>query len=156
MKGCLFYLKGKAEPWADIAAAEYAEKISRFIPFTREPLKSKSADRANADEKKRAEAEAVLSKINPRDNVILFDESGQKFKNSEEFSRELIKIISSGSQRVVLVIGGPYGFSEKVMVRAQSRWSLSGLTMNHHVAQIVALEQIYRAMTIWKGIPYHN
>ncbi|OFZ19356.1 MAG: hypothetical protein A2Z20_01855 [Bdellovibrionales bacterium RBG_16_40_8] len=156
MKCGFYFLRGKTSAWAEAAAEEYTTKISNYIPFKREGLKSKLAERSKFEEKRRAEAEAILSKINPRDFVILFDESGRAFKNSIEFSREIVKTIESGANRLVFIIGGPYGFDERVTAVARARWSLSLLTMNHHVAQIAALEQIYRALTIWKGVPYHN
>lgn len=156
MTGVFYYLKGKTEPWAGAAADEYVKKISYFFKFEKAAIKSKSEARDNADSKKRAEATSLLAKIEPQDFLILFDEAGKTFKNSREFSRELVRVIEGAYPRVVFTIGGPYGFDTSVQNRAQAKWSLSGLTMNHHIAQIAALEQIYRGLTIWKGLPYHN
>jgi 23S rRNA (pseudouridine1915-N3)-methyltransferase len=156
MKLALFYLKGKTEEWAEEAGDDYAKKISHFFSFERTSLKSRSSDRENAQEKKSAEAEALLKKLSSTDMLVLFDEGGKIFKDSEDFSRELVKLIAQKSNRLVFAIGGPYGFDESVKKRARAQWSLSGLTMNHHLAQVAALEQIYRALTIWKGLPYHN
>lgn len=156
MKLKLLYLKGKEEPWAEDAADKLVKKINQFFPFERLAIKSKSNDRSQADEKKQAESTALLLKIQPSDYVILFDEGGKEHKNSIAFSQTLIQSLGQQSSRIIFVIGGPYGFSDEIKAIARARWSLSSLTMNHHVAQIVALEQIYRALTIWKGIPYHN
>jgi 23S rRNA (pseudouridine1915-N3)-methyltransferase len=156
MKLKLFYLKGKSESWAEMAASDLEKKISRFFPFAIESVKSKSNDRENAEEKKSQESISLLKKIDSSDYVVLFDEGGKAFKNSIEFSIELVSALGKKSSRIVFVIGGPYGFSEDIRKRSNARWSLSGLTYNHHVAQVVALEQIYRALTIWKGLPYHN
>lgn len=156
MRLTLYHLKGKAEPWADQAATDLAAKISAFLPFESVAIKSRSADRDNLKEKRRGEADALLKKIEPSDTLVLLDEGGREFKSSEDFSSVLIKLLGRQGGRVVLAMGGPYGFDLSVYARAQEKWSLSRLTMNHHVARIVALEQIYRAFAIWKGLPYHN
>jgi 23S rRNA (pseudouridine1915-N3)-methyltransferase len=54
------------------------------------------------------------------------------------------------------LIGGAFGFGNEIRERADWTWSLSSMVLNHHVAQAVVLEQVYRAFTIWKNIPYHN
>jgi 23S rRNA (pseudouridine1915-N3)-methyltransferase len=156
MKLELVYLRGQSCDWAEAAAQEYAQKISYFFKFERTMLKSKSGDRDQADEKRRAEANALLGHFARTDYVVLFDEKGKTFSSSMEFSAALIKCLGSSSPKVSFVIGGPYGFDSSVRERANAVWSLSDLTMNHHVAQVAALEQIYRALTIWKGLPYHN
>src|SRR5690606_17078793 len=130
--------------------------ISYFYPTTRVAIKSKSKDRENSEDKKQAESEAILAKLQSGDTLILFDESGKNFKSSREFSENLVRVLESKSGRIVFLIGGPYGFTEALRKKAFARWSLSGLTMNHHIAQVAGLEQIYRALTIWKGLPYHN
>lgn len=156
MKLTIFYLKGKAESWADAASDEFLKKISRYFQVERVAIKSKSLDRDDAEAKKASEGEALLQKLSPSDYVILFDEKGKLAKDSKEFSAQLIKALGQQRTRFVFVIGGPYGFSANVLTRADMKLSLSPLTMNHHVAQVAGLEQIYRAITIWKGVPYHN
>jgi 23S rRNA (pseudouridine1915-N3)-methyltransferase len=152
----LYYLKGKSEAWAEEACAEYVKKISNYFSVERVALKSKSSDREQKEDKIKAEAEAILKALKSNDLLILFDEKGKTFKSSKDFSEEFLRQMSMKKSRMVFVIGGPYGFSDEVRSRAQAKWSLSGLTFNHHVAQVAALEQIYRALTIWKGVPYHN
>ncbi|MCB0350489.1 MAG: 23S rRNA (pseudouridine(1915)-N(3))-methyltransferase RlmH [Bdellovibrionales bacterium] len=156
MKLVFFYLKGKTEPWAEQACEDLEKKINHFFTFERVAVKSKANDRDNAIAKTREETMALLNKFEPNDFVVLFDESGKEYKNSIDFSRAVIDCLGRQSSRIVFVIGGPYGFSDEIKKRANLQWSLSKLTMNHHVAQVVALEQLYRALTIWKGLPYHN
>ncbi len=57
---------------------------------------------------------------------------------------------------MIFIIGGAYGVNEEVKKRADLKVSLSAMTMNHIMAQAVSLEQIYRAFTIIKNLPYHN
>jgi 23S rRNA (pseudouridine1915-N3)-methyltransferase len=156
MKLKFLIFETKASAWVEAARTEYGAKLKGFLPFEIQTLKSPSAERDQADVKKRREAELLIKQIDDRDLVVLFDETGKTFRGSEEFSAQLRRLLESGKQRIVFCIGGPYGFDETVRARAGAVWSLSGLTMNHWVAQITALEQVYRAFTILRGIPYHN
>ena len=57
---------------------------------------------------------------------------------------------------MVFVVGGPYGFSPDVYQRADSKLSLSKMTFSHQMIRLLFAEQLYRAMTIIKGEPYHH
>jgi len=87
--------------------------------------------------------------------VVLLDERGRQF-SSVEFASYMEKLMGSGRKRMVFVIGGPYGFSEDVYARADARLSLSRMTFNHEMVRMFFVEQIYRAMTILRGEPYHH
>lgn len=156
MKIKLVIFETKVPDWVEAARAEYTAKLKPFYPFEIQSLKSPSADRDGADVKKKREAEILLKQLDERDLLVLFDEKGKSFMASEDFAKNLGRLLESGKARIVFCIGGPYGFDESVFARSQARWSLSALTLNHWVAQIAALEQIFRGMTIIKGIPYHN
>jgi 23S rRNA (pseudouridine1915-N3)-methyltransferase len=156
MKLALAVVQNKSEPWAELAANEYKKKISGFLTFDELIVKSKSVERDDANFKKDFEGKALLKAVSPSDALFIFDERGRAFKNSVQFSEFLVKHMGSGKTRLVFAIGGPYGFSEDVRERADASLSLSTLTFNHHLARVAALEQIYRALTIWKGLPYHN
>lgn len=146
----------KAPAWVETARAEYAAKIAPFFPFEFQLLKSPSAAREDAASKLRREADLLLKQIDPRDYLVLFDEGGKLAKRSEDFAVQLARVVESGKARAVFAIGGPYGFHDDVRARADAKWSLSPLTMNHWIAQLAALEQIYRGFAIGKGLPYHN
>ena len=68
----------------------------------------------------------------------------------------LQKRMLSGLRRLVFIVGGPYGFSEAVYSRADSKISLSRLTFNHEMVRLFFVEQVYRGMTILRGEPYHH
>jgi 23S rRNA (pseudouridine1915-N3)-methyltransferase len=155
MKIVLFNLATAKEAWADEAARLYVKKISHFNIFEIQNLKPKKSSRDESAQKKKDESELILSSLTSDDFVILFDERGKNF-SSEEFSKKLEMILSSSKKRAVFIIGGAYGVSDEVRQRAQLVVSLSPMVMNHLLAQTVALEQIYRAFTILKKLPYHN
>lgn len=156
MKLRFLIFETKSPSWVVEAREEYTAKLKPFFPFSIQILKSPSADRDGASVKLKKEAEILLKNISDKDYLVLFDEAGKAFPSSEEFSKQLTRCLESGKAEVVFCIGGPYGFDECIKSRAQAKWSLSPLTMNHWVAQIMALEQIYRGLTILRGIPYHN
>lgn len=156
MKFRLLILESKAPSWVAEARQQYQEKISAFLPFEIRLLKSPNADRDSAAVKQRLEADLILKELSEKDLLVLFDEKGKLPRTSEDFAQSLSRVLESGKPSVVFCIGGPYGFCDVVKKRSQLQWSLSPLTMNHWIAGIMALEQIYRGLTIIKGIPYHN
>lgn len=156
MKLRFIIFESKSPNWVTDARNEYAQKLKGFMPFELEVLKSPKLERESADLKRRKEAEMLQKKLNDGQRLILFDEAGKPFARSEDFAREFGKRLELGKPEILFCIGGAYGFDDAIKSRAEASWSLSALTMNHWVAQVMALEQLYRAMTILKSIPYHN
>lgn len=101
------------------------------------------------------EGEAILRQLGEGDYVVLLDERGEEMR-SVEFAYWLQKRMNSGMRRLVLVIGGPYGFSEEVYARANGKLSLSRMTFSHQIVRALFAEQIYRAFTILNNEPYHH
>jgi 23S rRNA (pseudouridine1915-N3)-methyltransferase len=83
------------------------------------------------------------------------DEKGAQY-TSMEYAQWLQKRMLSGVKRLVLVIGGPYGFSEEVYARADQKMSLSKMTFSHQIVRAIFAEQLYRAFTILNNEPYHH
>lgn len=103
---------------------------------------------------RRAESDALLAKISPKEFVVLLDIDGDMV-NSVELSRRIIRW-QDQAQNLVFVIGGSLGVEDGVIQRAGWRWSLSRLTLPHALAQLVTIEQIYRALAISHHHPYHK
>ena len=104
---------------------------------------------------KELEGQMMLERLQPSDYVMLLDERGTEM-TSREFAGFVDKRMSSGLKRLVFVIGGPYGFSPAIYERADAKVSLSRMTFNHEMVRLFFTEQIYRAMTILRGEPYHH
>lgn len=100
------------------------------------------------------EADQMLKRITPADHVVLLDEHGRE-PRSLELAAWLEKRQAS-SQRIVFIVGGPYGFSPRIKQRANELMSLSRLTFSHQMIRLLFVEQLYRAYTIIKGEPYHH
>jgi 23S rRNA (pseudouridine1915-N3)-methyltransferase len=107
------------------------------------------------DQLKKKEGELILSKVSPTDYLVLMDENGQQY-SSVDFAQWLEKKQMSISGNILFVIGGAYGFSDAVYVRANAKISLSKMTFSHQMVRMIFLEQLYRAYTILKGEPYHH
>ncbi len=114
----------------------------------------KNAKTLSQEQLKSAEGQAILSFLTPAMDVLLLDEHGREFR-SIEYADFLQKKMGSGRD-LTLVIGGAYGFSKEVYDRANGKISLSQMTFSHQMIRLMAIEQIYRAMTILRGEPYHH
>lgn len=136
--------------------AEYSKRLKHYIPYSIKSLPDvKNASKMDQAKQKEAEGEKILETISNSDFVVLLDERGKQY-SSIEFSAFLEKQMISGRRKVVFVVGGPYGFSKPVYDRADSLLSLSKMTFNHEMIRLFFTEQIYRAMTILRGEPYHH
>ncbi|MBR4704800.1 MAG: 23S rRNA (pseudouridine(1915)-N(3))-methyltransferase RlmH [Paludibacteraceae bacterium] len=134
---------------------DYRERLKHYVPFEMVVLPDlKNAKALSEEQVKTAEGEAMLRFFTPSMDVILLDEHGKEFR-SVEFAEWLQKKMTSGRD-LTLVIGGPYGFSKEVYARANSKLSLSQMTFSHQMIRLMAIEQIYRAMTILRNEPYHH
>ena len=135
---------------------EYAKRLNHYINFDIEVIPDLKKNRnLNTELQKIQEGELILLKKLPGKELHLFDEKGKMF-TSKEFAGFLEKKMASGLKELVLVIGGPFGFSSKVYEAANSKISLSKLTFSHQMVRLMCVEQIYRAFTILKGEPYHH
>jgi len=97
----------------------------------------------------------LLKNIKSTDTVFLLDENGKEY-TSVGFANQLQKHMNSGIKEWVLVIGGPYGFSDSIRHKANGQISLSKMTFSHQMVRLFIVEQIYRAFTILRNEPYHH
>ena len=135
---------------------KYAKKIPHYQPFELEIIVDvKNNKNVSENEQKILEGNKILKSLQAGDHVILLDEHGTEF-TSTEFARLLEKRAQLTAKRLVFVIGGPYGFSQEVYNRANEMLSLSKMTFTHQMVRLVFIEQLYRAMTILNGEPYHH
>lgn len=135
---------------------EYAGRLKFYINFEQIIIPElKNTKNLSFEQQKEREGELLLGKLEKSDEVILLDERGKQY-TSIEFSDFLSKKMIFSNKSIVFVVGGPYGFSEKMYERADSKISLSKMTFSHQMIRLFFTEQIYRAMTIIKGEPYHH
>ena len=134
----------------------YQNRLMHYVRFSFEIIPDlKNSKNLSEKLQKEEEGKIILSKISNSDRLILLDENGQEM-NSVGFSDFLQKQMNSGLKRLVLVIGGPYGFSEDVYKKASSKLALSKMTFSHQMVRLFIIEQLYRSFTILKNEPYHH
>ncbi|CAL66075.1 23S rRNA (pseudouridine(1915)-N(3))-methyltransferase RlmH [Christiangramia forsetii] len=134
----------------------YSDRLQHYIKFEFEIIPDlKKTKNLDENQQKSKEGELILSGVQNSDFVVLLDENGKQF-SSESFSEYIQKRMNTGLKRLIFVIGGPYGFSEEVYKRADSKISLSKMTFSHQMVRLFFTEQLYRAFTILKNEPYHH
>lgn len=135
---------------------EYTSRLSHYIPFSIEYIDDvKNTRNLSEQQQKTAEGKSILAMLDKGDYVVLLDEHGKEF-TSVQFSKYIEKRMASGARRMVLVVGGPYGFSQDVYDRANELLSLSKMTFPHEMIRLIFTEQLYRAVTIINHEPYHH
>ena len=134
---------------------EYQQRLKHYVPFDFIVVPDvKNAKSLSEEQLKTAEGEAILARLTPAMDVVLLDEHGREFR-SIEYAEWLQKKMGSGKD-LTLIIGGAYGFSKALYERANGKLSMSQMTFSHQMIRIMAIEQLYRAMTILRGEPYHH
>jgi 23S rRNA (pseudouridine1915-N3)-methyltransferase len=135
---------------------DYAARVKHYIGFDLTVIPElKNTKNLSVDQQKQQEGELILKQLQSGDHVVLLDEHGKELR-SVEFSRYMEQKMHTVSKRLVFVIGGPYGFAPAVYERANEKLSLSRMTFSHQMVRLVFVEQLYRAMTIMRGEPYHH
>lgn len=136
--------------------SEYLKRLRHYCSFEKiEIPELKNAKKMSEDQIKTEEGKLILSKVDKSTQLILLDENGKSF-SSVGFSKFLQKKFNQGGKSIVFVVGGAYGFSPEMYARANGKISLSEMTFSHQMVRLFFIEQIYRALTILKGEPYHH
>lgn len=142
--------------WIKHGIEEYAGRLKRYVKFSMTYVADvKNTRNLPPKQQKDQEGQQILNELHDSDFIVLLDEHGKEL-SSMEFASWMEKSMASGRKRIVFVVGGPYGFSEAVYAKANAKISLSRMTFNHEMVRLFFTEQIYRAMTILKGEPYHH
>ena len=155
MKITLLVVGKTTDPRLQSLIEDYQQRLKHYIPFEFVVVPDiKNAKTLSQEQLKSAEGQAILSFLTPSMDVLLLDEHGREFR-SIEYADFLQKKMGSGKD-LTLIIGGAYGFSKEVYARANGKIALSQMTFSHQMIRLMAIEQIYRAMTILRGEPYHH
>jgi 23S rRNA (pseudouridine1915-N3)-methyltransferase len=128
------------DAWLEEGAAEFTRRVKARLPLEVVEAKDEAA---------------LLRAVPPRAELWALDERGQQL-SSEELSRALGERMSRGEAGLAFAIGGADGHSPALLERARFRWSLGRLTLPHRLARVILLEQLYRALAILRGEPYHR
>ncbi len=119
---------------------EYLERVRHHLPM--------AVEEVDADE-------GLLRKLPPGSEIVALEPGGDAWR-TEDFARYLERNMVAGTRALVFVIGGADGLGAATVKQARRRLSLSPLTLPHRLARLVLCEQIYRAVSIIRGEPYHK
>ncbi len=142
--------------WVDAAVGDYQRRLRDpwRLTVTELPVGARGQAGGALERAKASETRAILGQLSTRDFVVALDEHG-----TESTTLELARWLAerqAGGQDLAFVLGGPDGLSAEVLQRARRRWSLSRLTLAHGLARVVLIEQLYRAVCVLAGHPYHR
>jgi len=128
------------EAWVQEGCAEYAKRLRGKLPLDLVEVKDDTE---------------LARKIPPRYKLWALDERGKELA-SADLAQSLRRAMNGGEQGIALVIGGADGLPKELVARADFVWSLGRLTLPHRLARLIVLEQLYRALSILRGEPYHR
>lgn len=147
------------EKYLTLGIAEYTKRLAPYLRFQMlEVADEKAPDsmsEAEVRQVKEREGERLLALIKGDAHVVALAIDGQLW-SSEELAAELDRLGTYGASHVVFVIGGSHGLSDAVLCRAQQRLSFGRMTLPHQLMRLVLAEQVYRAVKINRGEPYHK
>ena len=130
---------------------EYLKRLSHFTRSEVTELKEAPAGKAGIDR----DSKRISDRLSSGAVTVLLDSNGIQL-SSEEMAAQVRGWENSGTKEVVFIVGGPNGVSPELSTNVTQRWSLSRLTLTHEMARVLLLEQLYRAYTILKGLPYQK
>ena len=135
---------------------DYIGRLKHYTSFDMEVIPELKNTKSLSNEvQKEKEADMILKSVQPGDTVVLLDEHGKEFR-SIEFSQWIEKKMNVVNKRAVFIIGGPYGFSQRIYDIASEKISLSKMTFSHQMIRLIFVEQLYRAFSILNNSPYHH
>ncbi len=158
MKIRIITIGQKMPTWIETGYQEYAKRLGPMMTIQRLELpmarRSKTDSEADIGKLIQHEGHSILNALQPREQLIALEVGGRAL--STEQLAQTLKQWRNDGQDIALCIGGPDGLSEAVRTQAAWHWSLSPLTLPHPMVRLIVIEQLYRAMTLLKGHPYHR
>ena len=156
MKIELLVVGKSAIPYIKEGIDDYVKRLKHYVSFQIRYIDDiKGTKNLSEEQQKQLEGNKILALLDKSDFVILLDEDGKEH-TSLAFALYIQKRMLSGAKKVVMVVGGPYGFSKDVYDRANDKISFSKMTFNHEMIRLIFVEQLYRAFTIINHEPYHH
>lgn len=128
------------------AADRYVERLSRFAHASIERVREGTME---------SERDAISARLKGRERIIALDEHGKQ-STSQQLARQLTEWERGGVKEIVYLIGGADGLHPELKKNAAQVMALSQMTLPHRLAQVVLVEQLYRAFTIVRRLPYHR
>ena len=155
MKITITTLANKLPQWLESATRFYLKRFKYPFDVNIHTIKPKQwSHTLNLKQRIEQQTSTLLSYVPKGNYLIMLDTRGKQL-DSQNIAESYADFLARGLN-ISILIGGPDGFAEKNLAMANQIWSLSCLTLPHNLAQLLLLEQTYRAMTILQGHPYHK
>lgn len=147
------------EKYLTLGIAEYAKRLGPYVKLTLTEVPDEKAPEtmspAEELQVREREGERLLAQLKPDAHVIALALDGELW-SSEDLADQLDKLATYGRSHVAFVIGGSNGLAPAVLRRAQQKLSFGRMTLPHQLMRLVLVEQVYRAVKINRGEPYHK
>lgn len=135
---------------------EYLERARHLVPCEIVEIRDLSKGRGlRGLQLKAAEGAEIEKHLTPDSRIVVLDERGSEF-SSPDFAKWFQREQNSGTRGINFIIGGPEGISEALLRRAYLSLSLGKMTWTHEMSRVLLLEQIYRAFSVLRNIPYQK
>jgi 23S rRNA (pseudouridine1915-N3)-methyltransferase len=134
---------------------DYQARLKRHLRIELKTFKSPARGGEAPGKLLAREGEKILAMVPARHQLVALDVGGRPL-SSTDLAKRLQGWMSSGHQGICFAVGSAHGLAPEVKDRADLRWSLGPATLPHDLAMVVMWEQLYRAMTIIRGEPYHK
>lgn len=154
MKFKIIYISSAKNNNVEILVNNYIKKIKHLAEIDLFKIHNKNKSKKNKFNIDYL-SNMIINQLSKNDINILMDEKGDTY-NTIKFSKLIQKKFLYSSKKIVFIIGGAYGFNKELNKTIEKKISLSKFTFTHDMARLLLIEQIYRALTIIKNIPYHN
>ncbi len=151
----LLFLGKTREAYLAAGIAEYAKRLSHYIPADIKILKEKKAKKGTPDTIQIEKDSDILLQNVQGPCLVCLDRTGRQL-DSLKLAAQIESWEMQGQKKITFVIGGPLGLSPVILAKADLVLSLSPMTFPHEMARLLLLEQLYRACTIKAGEKYHK
>ncbi|OWM77254.1 putative RNA methyltransferase At5g10620 isoform X2 [Punica granatum] len=145
----------KRSPGVQLIVDEYMHKLRHYCAVEDVLVRPNPKNARDVQAQVEDEDVAVTSLIRPEEWVVMLDERGVDIR-SERMADLIGDAANKGASKITFCVGGPYGHGQKLRERADKSVKLSSLVLNHQIALVVLMEQLYRSWTIIKGQKYHH
>ncbi|KAM7459681.1 hypothetical protein LguiA_036675 [Lonicera macranthoides] len=145
----------KRQRGVQLIVEDYIEKLKNYCGVEDVQIRSNPKNARDVMAQIEHEDMALMNLIKPNDSVVMLDENGVDV-GSEQLAELIGDAGQTGASSLLFCIGGPYGHGRQLRDRANVSIKLSSLVLNHQIALVVLMEQLYRAWTILKGQKYHH
>ena len=150
----IIYISSEKNSNIELLVNNYIKKIKHLADIDLFKIDNKNKTKKNKFNID-YESNLIINQLSKNDINILLDEKGDVYETIK-FSKFIQEKFLYSSKKIVFIIGGAYGFNKELKKTVQKKISLSKLTFTHDMARVILIEQIYRALTVIKNIPYHN